>query len=229
MLSAAILVGGQSRRLGGRDKRALVVDGRLILDRPITERSAVADELLMVGGCAAGARTARARAVADRLPGCGPLGGRHAALTEAASDVIVVVACDMPYVSAPLLAYMLRLAGEADAVVPHTDRGYHPLCAVHTRGCAAAVGRHITEHRLELTEPGLGVAHPRRHRARNRRLRRHGSTIGEREHAGRACVSRNAAQSRRAIVSRAYRRSLTAATRCRHDSHGSRPGSRFRR
>jgi molybdopterin-guanine dinucleotide biosynthesis protein A len=152
MLSAAILVGGQSRRLGGRDKSALVVDGRLILDRQITELSAVADEILMVGGCATHARPARARAVADRIPGCGPLGGLHAALTEAASDVIVVVACDMPYVSAPLLAHMLRLAGNADAVVPQTDRGYHPLCAVYTRGCAAAVGRHVTERRLKLTE-----------------------------------------------------------------------------
>ena len=37
MQSAAILAGGDARRFGGRDKSALVVDGRTILERQIAE------------------------------------------------------------------------------------------------------------------------------------------------------------------------------------------------
>jgi molybdopterin-guanine dinucleotide biosynthesis protein A len=39
MHSVAILAGGDARRFGGRDKSALVVDGRTILERQIAELS----------------------------------------------------------------------------------------------------------------------------------------------------------------------------------------------
>ena len=48
-------------------------------------------------------------------------------------DPTIVVACDMPFVSAPLLGHLLRSLDDADAVVPRTERGYHPLCAVYAR------------------------------------------------------------------------------------------------
>ena len=45
MLSVAILAGGDARRFGGRDKSALVVDGRTILERQIAELSTVTPDL----------------------------------------------------------------------------------------------------------------------------------------------------------------------------------------
>src|SRR5439155_1408854 len=50
MLTAAILAGGRSTRFGGRDKSALVVDGRTIFDRQVSELSQIAAEILLVGG-----------------------------------------------------------------------------------------------------------------------------------------------------------------------------------
>ena len=46
MLSAAILAGGRATRFGGQDKSALVVDGRTIFDRQVTELSKIAGEIL---------------------------------------------------------------------------------------------------------------------------------------------------------------------------------------
>jgi molybdopterin-guanine dinucleotide biosynthesis protein A len=86
--------------------------------------------------------------IADLIPGCGPLGGLHAALTAARGDPVIVVACDMPYVSAPFLAYLAGLAGTPGepgtrdgfaAIVPRTERGYHPLCAVYTHAVIAPI------------------------------------------------------------------------------------------
>ena len=148
--SAAILAGGLATRLGGRDKSALLVDGRAILDWQIDTLTPLVEDLMIVGR---GVNVAQgARAVADIVPGCGPLGGLHAALTSARSDVLFLVACDMPYVSSAFVEHLLSLAGEADAVVPQTERGYHPLCAVYTRACLEPAAARLADRRLTMRE-----------------------------------------------------------------------------
>jgi molybdopterin-guanine dinucleotide biosynthesis protein A len=161
-VSAAILAGGAATRFGGRDKGALVVDGRTILDRQLAMLSTVTDDVMVVGvrtndeDRAAqpldGERPFTGRPVADIVPGCGPLGGLHAALTAARGDAVFLLACDMPYVTAPLAAYLCSLAGAADIVVPQTERGYHPLCAVYMRACLEPVAAHLADRRLRMRE-----------------------------------------------------------------------------
>jgi len=136
MWSAAILAGGRATRFGGRDKGALLVDGRSIRERQLSELSILTTDILIVGGAASPAGDG-ARFVEDRLPGLGPLSGLHTALSVAAGDATVVVACDMPYLSAAFLGYLLELTCEAAAVVPQTRTGLHPLCAAYTRACLA--------------------------------------------------------------------------------------------
>jgi molybdopterin-guanine dinucleotide biosynthesis protein A len=153
MNSVAILLGGQATRFGGRDKSALVVDGRTILERQLAELSSLSDDILLVGGSGKEAPRGReVRAIADLIPGCGPLGGVHAALTASRGDAVFVVACDMPYVTAALGRFLLGLAGDADLVVPRTERGYHPLCAVYTRACLAPIARRLDTRRLALKD-----------------------------------------------------------------------------
>jgi molybdopterin-guanine dinucleotide biosynthesis protein A len=117
----------------------------------------VTDDVMIVGGGTAGLASqvaARAglevRAVPDRVPDSGPLGGLEAALAAARDEALVVLACDMPFVTPVLLAYLLGLAGEADAVVPLSERGYHPLCAVYRRACQPAVTRLLAARRLKM-------------------------------------------------------------------------------
>jgi molybdopterin-guanine dinucleotide biosynthesis protein A len=177
--SVAILAGGQATRFGGRDKSMLLVDGRTIRDRQVAELSSLTDDILIVGTRAAdgprrlraeGANHGRAEAgawqssggvppatvvarrIADIVPACGPLGGLHAALTEARGDAVFLVACDMPYVTAPFVDYLFSLACHADIVVPQTERGYHPLCAVYTRACLAPVAARLGERRLRMRD-----------------------------------------------------------------------------
>ena len=150
MRSAAILVGGQATRFDGRDKGALVVEGRPILDRQVMELSSVVEDIMLVGRAEGAPPRPGTRVVADAVPGCGPLGGLHAALAAAKGDAVFVVACDMPYVSAAFVDYLFSLTGEHAIVVPQTDRGYHPLCAVYSRACLEPVAARIAERRLAL-------------------------------------------------------------------------------
>jgi molybdenum cofactor guanylyltransferase len=86
------------------------------------------------------------------VPGCGPLGGLHAALTHARGDAVFLLACDMPYVTTAFIAHLLQFASEADIVVPQTERGYHPLCAVYTRACLEPAAARLADRRLRMRE-----------------------------------------------------------------------------
>ena len=161
-LTAAILAGGGAARFGGRDKSALVVHGRTILDRQVAELMQLTEHILLVGRAS---RDDRLLAVADLVPGCGPLGGLYTALTEARTDVVVVVACDMPFVSAALLGHLAALtATGVDAAVARSERGYHPLYAAYTRACLEPIARRLAERRLKmadfLTDVRLRVVDP---------------------------------------------------------------------
>jgi len=125
--------------------------GRPIRERQTAELAALTPDILIVGAHS-DLPSVGARLVADRVPGSGPLGGIHTALLESAGDITIIIACDMPYVSAPLLAHLATLTANADVVVPRTDRGYHPLCAAYTRGCLAPVARRLAEGRLKMVD-----------------------------------------------------------------------------
>lgn len=74
--------------------------------------------------------------VADRYPGEGPLGGILTALRHTSDDWNLVVACDMPGLSATFLTRILEMAEQrgADALMPVGPSGRpEPLCAVYHR------------------------------------------------------------------------------------------------
>lgn len=139
-ITGAILAGGRASRLGGRDKGTLVVDGRTIRERQREALSEVCSEVLIIDRAA------------DLIPGCGPLGGVHAALSRAAASTVLVLACDMPFVPAALLAHLAALARHADAVVPRTEDGYHPLCAAYTRACLGPFARRLAMGRFKMID-----------------------------------------------------------------------------
>jgi molybdopterin-guanine dinucleotide biosynthesis protein A len=157
MFSAAILIGGRATRFDGRDKGALVVAGRTILSRQLEAFASIAPQppadTMLVGGAPPAGAPAGVRHVPDIVAGLGPLGGLHAALSSARHDRTLVLACDMPFVSAPLLGHLVSLADaddRPDVVVPRTERGYHPLCAVYSRTCLEPAARRLAQGDLKL-------------------------------------------------------------------------------
>ncbi len=139
-----ILAGGGATRYGGEPKGLERVGGVRIVDRVASALRPVTEELLLVANAPdAAAWLPGVRVERDVRLGEGALGGLHAALTHARADVLVV-AWDMPFVPAALLAAM-RAQGEqegADVVIAeHTvaRQGLEPLCAWYSARCLGAV------------------------------------------------------------------------------------------
>ena len=130
-----ILAGGQGSRMGA-DKAFLNVGGCTLLERAITVLRPLCD-IAIVGDPAK--FSPYGTVIADLYPGCGPLAGIHAALMHSSAELNLVLAVDMPLVSTDLLAFLFASAASTDALVavPHSARGFQPLCAVYRRPFAA--------------------------------------------------------------------------------------------
>jgi len=132
----------------GRDKAHLAIGGVPAASRISRLLAALFEEVLIVGGDPPA--TAHGRRVADvEGPQCA-LRGFVSALAAASCERILVVATDLPLVSADLLLALVAWP-ESDAVVPRTAGGLHPLCALYRRDPVLAVARaRLADGRLAL-------------------------------------------------------------------------------
>ena len=116
-----VLAGGKSSRMGpNTDKAFLEFDGQTLLDRALGVMAEVCDDVTIVGDPAKFAKHVsgqRGTVVADVFPGCGPLGGIHAALANSTAELNLMLAVDMPFVSGELLAFLFATAVESGATV----------------------------------------------------------------------------------------------------------------
>jgi molybdopterin-guanine dinucleotide biosynthesis protein len=152
-VDVAILVGGRARRLGGVDKGALQIGGVSIFERQLVAVAGLAGEIVVIGGEPARFEGYDVRVVPDRVPGAGALGGIYTALCATTASHVLVIACDLPFVSAPVLARLASLAVEAtDAVVPRTTDGIQPLCAVYARRLKGRVRRRVESGHMKVQD-----------------------------------------------------------------------------
>jgi molybdopterin-guanine dinucleotide biosynthesis protein A len=131
-LAAAVLAGGESRRLGGADKSSLAIGGTPILERILRAVRPVAAPIFAVGDRHGAAARAGLVVVDDIVPGAGALGGIYTAIVSSPCDRTLVVGCDMPFLTERFLAHLAGITG-ADLVIPRDEKGFQPLCAIYRR------------------------------------------------------------------------------------------------
>jgi len=147
-----LLAGGMGTRMG-TDKAFLIFDGQTLLDRALIVMQTVCDRVTIVGDPAKFAKYEAGSVIADIFPGCGPLAGIHSSLVHSAAEFNLMLAVDMPFVTAELLSFLLAAAEKnaavvtvprvapSSATVPRVNDGLQPLCAVYRRDFAAAAER----------------------------------------------------------------------------------------
>jgi molybdenum cofactor guanylyltransferase len=163
-----ILAGGRSRRLG-TDKTTMpwppaapaapvgqapqADTGAAGPERTLLEATGaileqVCDEVLVVGYRAA--RPVPYRVAPDRYADGGSLGGLFSGLTVAAGEYALAVATDMPFLSLPLLRWMLDQPRDYDVLVPVREEP-EPLHAVYSKACLEPMRRRLDAGRLKIT------------------------------------------------------------------------------
>lgn len=127
----------------GRDKALLALGGTPLIERIVRRVAGLGDELLITTNEPERYAYLGIRLVADRQPGAGALPGLLTALQAASHDRVLIVGCDMPFLSRPLLRRLVELAPQAEAVVPHDAGQYQPLLAAYAKSCIPAIRRSL--------------------------------------------------------------------------------------
>jgi molybdopterin-guanine dinucleotide biosynthesis protein A len=153
--SAVILAGGRSVRFG-RDKAAEVVAGRSLLQRVVDSASPIASEIVIVR--APGMRPPAVRSEtplrhAEDVREGGALAGLHTGLLVAGQPVAVVLGCDMPLLSQPLLHHLRGLLNQSmDVVMPLWEGKEEPLHAFYRRTCLPAIEKALDEGKRRVVD-----------------------------------------------------------------------------
>ena len=153
-ISVVILAGGISRRLG-RDKAAEPFGDETLLHRVVRRASEAVGSNDVVIVVADTSQSERAPAdiphclVLDALPGSGTLGGIYTGLEAARNEWALVVACDLPFLSTPLLRYMTGLRDGVDAVAPVIGGRPEPTHALYSRRCIPAISQRLQAGQLK--------------------------------------------------------------------------------
>jgi molybdopterin-guanine dinucleotide biosynthesis protein A len=113
----------------GTDKSQLRIEDETFVERIAASLSEVPASITIV---IPRQETSRFPSVSDQYPNWGALGGLHAALAACQSEWAIVVACDLPFVTAGLFNYLASLSTNHDAVVPlQSDGRPQPLAALY--------------------------------------------------------------------------------------------------
>lgn len=144
--TGAVLAGGESRRMG-RDKAGLAVDGVPLWQRQVS--------ILRAAGAGVVGVVRRPGQPALDLPpdvplwtdaviGAGPLAGLEAALAASPTDLVAVVATDLPRIQAAWFTWLLGQAAPGRGVVArHPDGPFEPLAAIYPKSALPEVTRRL--------------------------------------------------------------------------------------
>src|SRR5260221_3696108 len=130
-VSGFVLAGGKSTRMG-QDKAALSLNGHTLLEHALAALRCVCRDVAILGKYELYGTLAPV--YEDIFPGCGPLGGIHAALSNSQTQYNIVIAVDTPFIMPEFLSYLVERAIASGAVVttPEIDDYTQPLCTVYS-------------------------------------------------------------------------------------------------
>ena len=149
-ITGVILVGGESRRMGGLDKALLDIAGQPLVGRIIEAMQCCFTGLLLVGDRPERFARYHLPVVPDSYPGSS-LGGLYTGLHAAKTDCIFVSSCDIPFSNPELIRLICADTATYDAVIPATEGGLEPLFALYHKSCLAAMQTALEAGNFRIT------------------------------------------------------------------------------
>ena len=132
-ISAVLLAGGESRRMG-RDKATVLLRGKPLWQIQIELlRKLEPAEIFVSARTDPSWRPADVQFVADDPPSRGALSGLAASMLKVRTTHLLALAIDMPFISENYLRYLYDHIEPGTGVVPTIDNSAEPLAAIYPR------------------------------------------------------------------------------------------------
>lgn len=150
-VTGVLLAGGRSTRMG-MDKRVLSIGGSTMLERSLAVLQEVFQNVSVVVADELPIGVTGISLWRDLIPNRGSLGGIYTGIRLAKTPYIFVAACDMPFLKATLIRYLVSLKDEVDIVMPRWGRNSHPTHAVYGHHCVPVMEDMMRSSHLSIRE-----------------------------------------------------------------------------
>jgi molybdopterin-guanine dinucleotide biosynthesis protein A len=153
--TAVLQAGGLSTRMG-YDKGLALLHGKPLVQHIAEKLAVLTPNRLLITNRPSTYTWLGWQMVSDALAGQGALAGLQTALQTVQTDWIIYIACDLPFLSVPLLRYQMSQIADADIVIPFWQDEFQPMHALYHRvTCLPAV-----VHTLETGKKRMIAFHP---------------------------------------------------------------------
>jgi molybdopterin-guanine dinucleotide biosynthesis protein A len=143
-LTAIILAGGESSRIGSdQDKAILKLNGKRLIDIVISKLKHIVEDNIIIVGPPEKHPSCK-QVVPDLFNQKGLMVGLYSGLKASTSQYNLVVGCDMPFLKVELLQYIEEKIDSNDIIIPRYAKSYiEPLCAIYSKDCLEIMKRNI--------------------------------------------------------------------------------------
>jgi molybdenum cofactor guanylyltransferase len=149
-LSAVLLAGGESRRMG-TDKATFLFRGKPLWQVQLeTLRRLRPAEIFLSVREDPSWRPDDVQFIADIPPSCGPLSGLAASLVKIHTAHLLALAIDMPWMSNKYLEFLCAQIEPGRGVLPTIDQRAEPLSAIYPREAATDVSKALSNSDFSL-------------------------------------------------------------------------------
>lgn len=147
-LVAAVLSGGQSRRMG-EDKALLQHHGVTLMQNSLDLLEGLSERIIISGREEHGGEIGREgiQLVTDLVPDIGPLGGIYSVIKRVDAARYLFIAVDMPFLTRDLLTKMI--ATEGNAVVEYQGE-MQPVCCLLQKDTLPVIEKMVNDKRYSI-------------------------------------------------------------------------------
>jgi molybdenum cofactor guanylyltransferase len=159
-ISAVLLAGGQSRRMG-KEKATLLFRGKPLWQTQLELLQKLEPTEIFVSGRTDPVwRTADVQFVADDPPSRGPLSGLAASLAKMRTRHLIALAIDMPFMTEKYLRFLCSQIEPRCGVIAKIEDRFEPLAAIYPEEALANVQSALSgeDYSLQTVAEGLAAA-----------------------------------------------------------------------
>jgi molybdopterin-guanine dinucleotide biosynthesis protein A len=150
-MTAVVIAGGQSRRIGV-DKAFVEIGGRYLIERVLDVIVPLFSHIFINSNMSIAYQELGFPVITDIERNKGALGGIYTGLAHAKTEYVFCVACDMPLLNQDLIRHMTENVNGFDALIPKTPDGFHPLHAIYSKCCMTGIEELLQQNTLKISK-----------------------------------------------------------------------------
>lgn len=132
-ITGYILSGGKSSRMG-EDKGLKIFNGKPLVQTVIDQMQRAVDKVVIVSNNS-DYQQFGLEVIEDEVKNIGPAGGIYTALQHSKTDKNFIVSCDMPFITAEAIAFVLKNCNDSEIILPERNGQLEPLFGVYSKKC----------------------------------------------------------------------------------------------